>query len=110
MHLLNPAAPLAPRPAAMKQRVAVDVGVDVLAAYVGTYRLAPTFAIVVTLKDGALYGQPTDQQAFRLWPESDRDFFLKEVDAQVSFVREAGKVTALVLHQNGQDVRGAKVP
>jgi Beta-lactamase class C and other penicillin binding proteins len=109
MHLLVPAVPLAPKPPPMKQRVAIDVGADVLAAYVGTYQLAPTFAIVVTLKDGALYGQPTDQPAFRLWPETDHDFFLKEVDAQVTFVREGGAVTALVLHQGGRDMRGAKV-
>ena len=110
MHLLNPAIPLTPKPAPRKQRVAIDVGADVLAAYVGTYRLAPTFAIVVTLRDGALYLQATDQPAFRLWAESSTDFFLKEVDAQISFVREGSTVTALVLHQNGQDVRGAKVP
>jgi CubicO group peptidase (beta-lactamase class C family) len=110
MHLLDPALPLAPKPAPMKQRVAIDVGADVLAGYVGTYRVAPTFAIEVTLKDGALYGQPTDQQAFRLWPETQTDFFLKDVDAQVTFVRDAqGRVTGLVLHQGGQDMRGTKV-
>lgn len=109
MHLLNPAVPLAPKPVPMTQRVAIDVAADVLAPYVGIYQLAPTFSIAVTLKDGALYGQPTDQPAFRLWPESDHDFFLKEVDAQVTFVREGGVVTALVLHQGGHDQRGAKV-
>jgi serine-type D-Ala-D-Ala carboxypeptidase/endopeptidase len=110
MHLLNPALPLAPRPAPMKQRVAIDVSADVLGAYVGTYQLAPTFAIVVTLKDGALYGQATGQTAFRLWPETPSDFFLKEIDAQVSFARDAqGAVTELVLHQNGQNVKGPKV-
>jgi D-alanyl-D-alanine-carboxypeptidase/D-alanyl-D-alanine-endopeptidase len=110
MHLLNPALPLAPKPAPMKQRVVIDVGADVLAGYVGTYQLAPTMAIVVTLKDGALYAAPTGEPGFRLWPESEREFFLKEVDAQVSFVREGGAVTALVLHQGGRDQRGAKVP
>jgi CubicO group peptidase (beta-lactamase class C family) len=110
MHLLNPALPLAPRPVPMKQRVAIDVGADVLAGYVGMYQLAPTFAIEVTLKDGALFGQPTNQPVFRFWPETQNDFFLKEVDAQITFVRDAqGKVTGLVLHQGGQDMRGTKV-
>ena len=110
MHLLNPGIPLTPKPVPPKQRVAIDVGADVLANYVGTYRLAPTFAIAVTLKDGALYGTPTGQQAFRLWPETDHDFFVKEVDAQITFVHEDRRVTALVLHQNGRDQRGEKVP
>jgi CubicO group peptidase (beta-lactamase class C family) len=110
MHLLNAALPLVPKPTPMKQRVAIDVAAGVLATYTGTYQLAPTFAIEVTLKDGTLYGQPTDQPAFHLWPETQNDFFLKEVDAQITFVRDPqGKVTGLVLHQGGQDMRGAKV-
>lgn len=109
-HLLNATLPLTPPPAPMKQRTAIDVAADVLGAYVGVYQLAPTFTIEVTLKDGALYGQATGQSAFRLWPETPNDFFLKEVDAQLSFVRDAqGKVTELVLHQNGQNVKGPRV-
>jgi CubicO group peptidase (beta-lactamase class C family) len=108
-HLLDPALPLAPKPAPPKQRTAIELSADVLARYVGTYQLAPSFAIEVTLKDGALYGRATDQQALRLWPESETDFFLKEVDAQVTFVRDSqGTVTGLVLHQNGQDSKGKK--
>ena len=109
IHLLDPSRPLTPKPAPPKQRTAIEVRAEVLNTYVGTYQLAPSFAIEVTLKDGALFGRPTDQPAFRLWPESETDFFLKEVDAQITFERDAqGRVTALVLHQNGQDTRGAK--
>ena len=111
MHLLDPALPLAPKPAAATQRTAIDVSSDVLARYVGSYQLAPNFTIVVTMKDGALYAQPTNQPVFRLWPESETDFFLKEVDAQITFTRGTdGKVTGLVLHQNGQDSPAPKSP
>ena len=110
MHLLDPALPLAPKPAPPKQRTAIDVRADVLNAYVGTYQLAPSFSIEVTAKDGELWARPTDQPAVRLWPESETAFFLKEVDAQVTFERDAqGRVTGLVLHQNGQNSKGAKV-
>jgi len=34
---------------------------------------------------------------------------MKAVDAQISFVKEGGRVTSLVLHQNGQNVPGQKV-
>jgi hypothetical protein len=64
----------------------------------------------VSVRGGALYAQPTDQPAFRLWPETAQDFFVKEVDAQVTFVRDAqNRVTALVLHQGGRDLQGRKV-
>lgn len=110
MHLLDPSLPLAPKPAPPKQRAAIDVSAQVLATYVGSYQLAPGFTMEISLKDGALYGQPTDQPAVRLWAESETEFFLKEVDAQITFERDAqGRVTALVLHQNGQHAKGPKV-
>jgi hypothetical protein len=109
-HILNPALPLAPRPAPPKQRTAIEVSSEVLARYVGTYQLAPNFLLEVTVRDGALWVHPTNQQVFRLWPESETSFFLKEVDAQLSFVRDAqGSVTAAVLHQNGQDSTAPRV-
>lgn len=38
----------------------------------------------------------------QIFPESDRDFFLKVVDAQITFVTDAqGRATELILHQGG---------
>lgn len=110
MHLLVPSLPLTPKPAPVKQRVAITLPAATLTRYVGTYQLAPTFAIEVTADGDALYGQPTGQQKFRLWPETERDFFIREVDAQVSFVGDSsGAVSALVLHQGGHDQTAPKV-
>ena len=109
MHLLVPALPLAPKPVPPKQRTAINVSAEVLARYVGVYSLAPQFAVEITLKDGALYMHPTDQPTLQLWPETSTDFFLKELDAQVTFVLDAqGKAASLVLHQNGQNLPAKK--
>jgi CubicO group peptidase (beta-lactamase class C family) len=109
-HILDPALPLAPPPAPVKQRTAIELRPDVLARYVGTYQLAPNLALEITLKDDALWVHPTNQSVLRLWPESETTFFLRELDAQLSFVRDAqGAVTAVVLHQNGQDMTARKV-
>jgi CubicO group peptidase (beta-lactamase class C family) len=110
MHLLDPSVPLSPKPAPPKARTAIELPATALAAYVGVYELSPSFSLDVKLTDGALYATPTGQQAFRLWPETERDFFLKEVDAQVTFVRDTGgAVTGLVLHQGGVDQPAKKV-
>ncbi len=110
MHLLNPALPLTPMPAAPKQRTAIALSDDLLAGYVGVYQLTPELSIEVTLKAGALYAQPTGQGALQLWAESATEFFLKEVDVQVTFVRDPqGALTGLVLHQGGKDTPGRKV-
>ena len=109
MHLLDPALPLTPKPAPPKQRTAIELPADVLSRYLGVYQLAPQFTLEITLRDGALYMHPTGQATLRLWPETEMDFFLKEVDAQVTFVRDAqGVVTQLVLHQGGQNMPAKK--
>ena len=87
----------------------IAVAPAILAAYVGTYEIAPTFSIVVTLEDGHLMSQPTNQRKVELFAASESRFFLKVVDAEVEFVKnEKGEVTHLVLHQNGRDLEGTR--
>lgn len=101
-----------------RQRTAIDLPVAALSQYAGTYDLppsalqdAPGLLLVVTAKDGALYLKPGARPAARLWPESPTDFFVKEVDAQVTFAKDArGVVTGLVVHQNGEDRAAARRP
>lgn len=107
VHIMNPAMPLV---APAKVRTEVPVDAKILDTYVGRYALTPNFAIDITRDSVGLVAQATGQPPFRLYPEGPRDFFLKVVDAQLTFeVDAAGKVTALVLHQNGMHQRGARV-
>jgi CubicO group peptidase (beta-lactamase class C family) len=110
MHLLAPAIPLAPKPAPVKQRVAITLPADSLSPYVGTYQAGPGLTLEVTFADGILSVQPSGQQKLRLWPETATDFFVKEADVQFTFVRDAsGKVTTIVIHQNGGNLPAAKI-
>ena len=91
------------------ERKEITVSPEILKQYVGTYELTPTFSIAMTLENGQLMTQATNQQKLPLFAESETMFFLKVVDAQVEFVKnEKGEVTHMVLHQNGQDVKGVK--
>jgi CubicO group peptidase (beta-lactamase class C family) len=90
-------------------RTTVKVDPAILAAYVGTYQLAPDFSIIVTFENGKLMALATHQPSVQLFPESQTKFFLKVVDAQLEFVKdEKGQVAYLVLHQNGHDEKGLK--
>jgi hypothetical protein len=82
-----------------------------LSPYVGAYELAPGFELVVTMSDGALSIMSTPGgSTVRLWPESAVDFFVKEVDAQVTFSRDArNAVTGLVFRQFGRDRPATKI-
>lgn len=84
-----------------RQAVAVEAGS--LMAYEGVYELSPTFLITASVLDGKLMVQATGQDALELQAESAGTFFLREVDAQVVFTRDAsGAVDGLVLHQGGR--------
>jgi serine-type D-Ala-D-Ala carboxypeptidase/endopeptidase len=108
-HLLDNSLPLAPS-TARAQRTAIDLAADVLQRYVGEYELTPALKMVVTRSDAALYGALTGQGAIRLCPESQTEFFLKEVDAQIKFnINAAGAVESLTLFQNGQTITARKV-
>ncbi|HVQ35214.1 MAG TPA: serine hydrolase [Candidatus Bathyarchaeia archaeon] len=93
-----------------KERKEVPIDAKLLAEYAGSYQLAPGVTLTVTSKEGRLGIQLTGQPPLDAYPESDKDFFLKVVDAQLTFTRNAeGKVDAVVLHQGGADQRAARV-
>jgi CubicO group peptidase (beta-lactamase class C family) len=92
------------------ERSTVAVKPDILASYVGRYQIAPEFVLTVTLEDGKLMTQATGQGKLQVYPESETTFFLKVVDAQLTFARdEQGKVSHVTLHQNGRDTKAVRI-
>lgn len=93
-----------------KKRTVATVDPAIYDDYVGDYELQPGFVLTVTRDGGRLLTQATGQRQIEVFPESPTEFFLTVVDAQITFQRGAdGKVTGLVLHQNGRDVPARKV-
>ncbi len=106
-HLLDAKLPLLKPPTEHKE---VHVDPKIFDGYVGVYQLTPQFLIRITRDGEHLYGQATGQGKLEMFPEGERDFFLKAVDAQVTFETDAqGRATALILHQGGRDQRGQRV-
>ena len=89
---------------------AIKLTPEQLRKFVGVYRISPTFEIKVTLAGDQLETQATGQPELPIYPESKTEFFLKAVNAQVSFVTDdKGKVTGLVVHQGGRGIPGRKI-
>lgn len=89
---------------------AITLPPDQMQKFVGQYRLSPNFEIKITLVGDQLKEQATRQPVFPIYPESKTEFFLKVVDAQISFItNDKGQVTKLVLHQGGQNIPGKKI-
>lgn len=109
-HLIEPRLPVARPQAPAPPRTEVKLDASVLGSYVGEYQLTPEFAIVVTREGDQLFIQATGQAKVPIYAESETQFFLKVVDAQITFSRDAsGRATRLVLHQNGRDTPGERV-
>lgn len=105
-HLIDATAPLAPQ---SKPREAITLDPAMLENYVGTYELGPEFSIAITTEGPRLFVQASGQDRLEAFAETETDFFLRIVDAQISFeVGPDGKATGLVLHQNGQDMPGSR--
>ncbi|HKP35293.1 MAG TPA: DUF3471 domain-containing protein [Pyrinomonadaceae bacterium] len=78
--------------------------------YVGQYELTPSFIITITNEGGKLMAQATGQDKFELSPSSETEFVLKASDAHLTFVKnEQGKVTELILNQNGRKMPAKKI-
>jgi CubicO group peptidase (beta-lactamase class C family) len=104
--LVNPA--LMPPPP--KEHKTIPVDPKLFDGYVGRYQLNPDFIMTVTREGDHLFVQATGQQKFEAFPESDRDYFLKVVDAQITFVTGGtGRATELILHQGGRDQHAKRV-
>ena len=88
----------------------IKVDPKIYDSYVGDYELGPNFIITITSEQEHLMAQATGQPKFELFPSSQTEFFLKVVEAQVTFVRdEHGKVTELILNQNGRKMPAKKI-
>ncbi len=92
------------------KRTEITLAEPVLKSYEGKYQLGPGTILRVDLRGGNLFAQLATQPAFRIYPEAETEFFLKDVDAQISFKKDVdGKVTELVLHQNGRNMPAKRI-
>jgi hypothetical protein len=88
----------------------VKVDSKIYDSYAGEYQLASTATITITNENGKLFAQVTGQQKFELFPSSETDYYLKVNSARVTFVKdEQGKVTELILTQNGRKITARKI-
>ncbi|MEL6440371.1 MAG: serine hydrolase [Cyanobacteria bacterium J06621_8] len=108
LHLLEEQYPLA-QLEPTKERTAIELDPEIFEAYVGEYDFAPDIVMTITKEEEAFYAQLTGQPRFEIFPESETEFFLKVVDAQLTFVKdEQEHVTHVILHQNGIDQQAIK--
>jgi D-alanyl-D-alanine-carboxypeptidase/D-alanyl-D-alanine-endopeptidase len=103
-HLLNASYPLTKvDPPVEHKEITLDA--KTLHRYVGTYQMDRYVLMSMSRVGERFYTELTGQPKFEVFPESERKFFLKVVDAQLTFDVDAeGAPTRVTLHQNGNDI------
>ena len=95
---------------APKARQKVRLSREQLERCVGRYELMPGFVLTITREGDRLLSQATGQPSVEIFAESEREFFLEVVDAQLSFqIEGAGPAKGLVLHQGGRDMPAKRI-
>ena len=108
-HLLDASYPLE-KAEPIKEHKEVTVDTKDFDKYVGSYELAPNAIMTVTREGDQLITQLTGQGKVPVYPEGAGKFFVKVVDAQLTFDSDAqGKVTQLILHQGGRDMPAKRI-
>lgn len=86
------------------ERRVVAVDSKVLATYAGRYQVDPNMYFTVTLDGNRLMMEPKGQPKAELFASADNAFFLKIVDATVTFEGDG-----LTLHQGPATIKAVKV-
>ncbi|QEH40692.1 serine hydrolase [Chitinophaga sp. XS-30] len=91
------------------KRPAITVSENILRTYTGTYETS-RFRIMIVFENGHLTAQPVDQPKSILYAETEKRFFLRDIDIAVEFIPdEAGKVGKLYIFQGERKMEGKRV-
>lgn len=93
-------------------RASVELPEQMLMRYVGEYVVSPDTSIVVTLENGRLFGQETDQGRTEMFASAEDRFFLKGSGVEIEFLSgPGGNVTTMAMSNNSRRTEASrKIP
>ncbi len=79
-----------------RERTVVELPPEVLERYVGRYQAEGILTLDITREGNRLFAQATGQPKVEIFAEAEDKFFLRVVDAQLTFQQDAaGRITSL---------------
>jgi hypothetical protein len=88
----------------LKEDSIVTINPAVLDDYVGNYKFVNNMVVTISKEKDQLFAQATGQGKLQMFPVSDTEFVLRDINAKITFPKEGnGKVKKLILHMNGTD-------
>jgi CubicO group peptidase (beta-lactamase class C family) len=93
-----------------RARKVAKVDLKVYDAYAGRYQLEPKVIATISRDGDRLLLEVTNQPRIEMFPESETVFFLKVVDATITFVKDdKGKVSHIVINRGGLDSKAMRI-
>jgi hypothetical protein len=102
-----------------RERVIVKVDPGIYDSYVGEYEIAPGFILVVTREGDKLMSQAVPrplppsaagQPKSEMFPESETTFFVKDADAQFTFIKDdKGQVIQVIIQRATRMFQARKI-
>ena len=102
-----------------RERVIVKVDPRIYDSYVGEYEIAPGFILFVTREGDKLFSRAmpiptppsaTGQPASEMFPESEATFFVKDADAQFTFIKnDKGEVVQVNIQRTTRLFKARKI-
>ncbi|MFD0999591.1 serine hydrolase [Ohtaekwangia kribbensis] len=94
----------------LKEDVIVAIDPNLYKEYIGKYDYGNNIIITVSNENGKLYAQGTNQPKFEIFPISEKEFTVKEINARLTFIRETtGKASKLIVDMAGQKKESLRV-
>jgi CubicO group peptidase (beta-lactamase class C family) len=94
----------------IKDEVIVTIDPKLYTDYAGKYDYGSNIIITISNENGKLYAQGTNQPKFEIYPISEKEFTVKEINARLTFVRETtGKISKLIVDMAGQRKESLRV-
>jgi CubicO group peptidase (beta-lactamase class C family) len=93
-----------------KEHKEVTIDYQLLDQYIGRYSVPPS--VLTISKEGNHLSVKQDEEPDKIdiFPESDKDFFAKIMDIWMTFdTDKQGKVSAIILHSGGTDIRAKRI-
>jgi len=93
-----------------QERLSIEIDKEIYDSYVGEYLLKEDYVIEVSRENDHLFAQPTGQQKYEIYPESETKFFLKVADIEITFIQnEQDDVSGLIMKQGGKEMPAKKI-
>ena len=92
-----------------KEQKIVQLDEKTMKQYVGEYKMEAGFVITVVFENNNLFAAPPGEPKLKLNASSKTSFFLKEMDANVTFEKgDKGAFSIMNLDQGGRKMKGIK--